>query len=106
MRPRSVLRIKYSPFDWFDVEGNFSYDNGKATFSQFRDKGYRATTSGFGAGQTQNPGAIFTGASGFNAYNTSVNVVARRTIVASIFGGACFVDRTPTAGAGAPAQGD
>jgi len=74
------LRLKYTPADWFDVEGNFSYDYGSATFAQFRDKGYRATTASFAAGQTSSPGAILTGASGFNAFNSSVNAVVRRTL--------------------------
>jgi TonB-linked SusC/RagA family outer membrane protein len=74
------LRLKYAPFEWLDVEGNFSYDYGKGTFNQFRDKGYRATTAGFAASPVQSPGAILTGAWGFNSFNTSLNVVARRTL--------------------------
>jgi TonB-linked SusC/RagA family outer membrane protein len=74
------LRVKYTPLGWLDVEGNFSYDHGKATFAQFRDKGYRATTAGFAAGQTQSPGAVFNGGFGSDAYNASVNVVARRSV--------------------------
>ena len=74
------LRLKYAPANWFDVEGNFSYDYGSADFSQFRDKGYRATTSQFAAQQTQSPGAIFAGNSGFNSFNASLNAVVRRDL--------------------------
>jgi TonB-linked SusC/RagA family outer membrane protein len=71
------LRLKYTPLEWLDVEGNFSYDGSSGTFAQFRDKGYRATTAQFAQQLTNSPGAIFTGASGFDAYNVGVNVVAR-----------------------------
>ena len=57
------LRLKYTPLEWLDVEGNFSYDGSSGTFSQFRDKGYRATSAAFAAQLTNSPGAIFTGAS-------------------------------------------
>src|SRR5256886_2488927 len=74
------LRVKFTPVDWLDVEGNFSYDGSSGTFAQFRDKGYRATTASFSQGTTSSPGAIFAGASGFDSYNASVNVVARRNL--------------------------
>ncbi len=82
------LRLKYTPLEWLDVEGNFSYDGSSGTFSQFRDKGYRATSAAFAAQLTNSPGAIFTGASGFDSYNASVNVVARRNL------GSDFLTRT------------
>ena len=78
------LRVKYTPLDWLDVEGNFSYDGSSGTFSQFRDKGYRATTASFSQGTTSSPGAIFAGSSGFDSYNASVNVVARRNFGAGL----------------------
>jgi len=71
------FRVKYTPLEWLDVEGNFSYDGSSGTFSQFRDKGYRATTAAFSAQLTNSPGAILSGASGFDSYNASLNVVAR-----------------------------
>lgn len=84
------LRLKYTPVDWFDVEGNFSYDYNSATFAQFRDKGYRATTSSFAQGTTSSPGAILTGASGFNAFNASLNAVVRRTLAPDLLSHANF----------------
>jgi hypothetical protein len=80
------LRLRYTPVDWLDIEGNFSYDYGRTTFNQFRDKGYRATTSGFASAATQSPGNIFTGSGGLNAYNAGLNVIARHTFGTDLLG--------------------
>ena len=67
--------VKFSPFSWLDLQGQFGYDrsNGNAGFIQ--DRGYRTTT----AAPTTNNGTISRQSFGNQSYNTSFNAVARQT---------------------------
>ncbi len=76
------LTIQYTPVDWLNVDGNFSYDFAKGTFEQFSDKGFRTTFSSPGT----NNGFVFSGALGGESYNTSVHVTLRRNLTSDLVG--------------------
>lgn len=67
--------VRYAPADWVDVEGSFGYDGRRVQYAQFQDKGYRATTAAFAAGQSI--GSVFRGAQSNEAYNASLGVTFR-----------------------------
>ena len=69
------LTLQYTPADWVNVTGNFSYDLHRVTFDQIQDKGYRTTGP---APAAINTGDIFRGASGDEALNTGVNALFKK----------------------------
>lgn len=69
--------VRYTPVQWFDLEGTFGYDGRTVKYAQITDKGYRATTSGFAA--TQSIGSVFRGALDDDAYNAAINATFRGT---------------------------
>ncbi len=66
------LTVQYQPLRWFNLDANFSYDFRRRSFVQFRNKGFRTTTSG-----TLNGGLVLRGQSTDEALNTSLNAVFR-----------------------------
>jgi TonB-linked SusC/RagA family outer membrane protein len=66
------LTVQFQPVTWFNLDANFSYDFRHRNFLQFRDKGFRTTTSG-----TLNGGFVDRGSSTDEALNTSLNAVLR-----------------------------
>ncbi len=67
--------LKYDPFDWMTVEGNFSFDRASADFSQLRDRGFRTTNFN----PAINLGTLAQGASDDQSLNSSVATTLRRT---------------------------
>ena len=67
--------VRYTPIDWFDVEGSFGYDSRTVKYAQITDKGYRATTSGFAA--TQSIGSVFRGALDGDAWSAALAATFR-----------------------------
>ncbi len=64
---------RYAPFDWLDLEANYSFDNTRAIGWQNTDKGFRTTTSA----PTTNGGNVFRFNNNSQSYNASVNATAR-----------------------------
>lgn len=67
--------VKFTPFSWLDLQGQFGYDRSNGAYSIVQDRGFRTTT----ATPTTNNGSIQRLSFGNQSYNTSVNATARRT---------------------------
>ena len=65
--------VKYSPFSWLDVQGQFGYDRSNAAFFQIEDRGFRTTLSN----PASNNGFISRASFVDQSYNTSFNATAR-----------------------------
>ena len=70
------LTATYSPANWFNLEGNFSYDLRRGAGVQFNDKGFR-TTAAIPTGLGGNLGSIQRGTANREAVNGSVNAAFR-----------------------------
>jgi TonB-linked SusC/RagA family outer membrane protein len=66
---------RYAALSWLDLEGNFSFDNGRSIGRQNTDKGYRTTT----AAPATNDGNVFRFNSNQQSFNGSLNATARWT---------------------------
>jgi TonB-linked SusC/RagA family outer membrane protein len=75
--------VTYSPLDWLEAIGNFSYDNSDGTYKQFTNRGFRTTGPN---SSTANNGSIFNGSISQRAMNSSVNVSARRALLDDLQG--------------------
>lgn len=71
------INLRYSPFDWLELDALGSYDGARNTYEQFRDKGFRSTAET--APGTLWQGLIFQGALKQEAYNMNVSAAARRS---------------------------
>ena len=67
--------LRYTPIDWFDVEGNVSYDRSTLVFKQFNNRGFRTTTP-----NPINNGRLSNGNDNARSYNTSLQTTVRRTL--------------------------
>jgi TonB-linked SusC/RagA family outer membrane protein len=68
--------VKYTPFTWMDLEGNFSYDISKNRTTLFDDKGYRTTT----ADPATTSGYLYTSNSTNTSYNTGLTATLRHDL--------------------------
>jgi len=71
------VTARYTPIDWFDVEGSFGYDGRTVKYAQIQDKGYRTTTSARAAQIPGSQGQVFRGASDDNAWSAALNATFR-----------------------------
>ncbi len=69
------LDVKFTPFSWLDVQGQFGYDRSNGSSVLLQDRGFRTTTTA----PTTNNGSISRQGFGNQSYNTSFNAVARQT---------------------------
>ena len=67
------LDVKFTPFSWLDVQGQFGYDRSNGSALTVQDRGFRTTTSA----PTTNNGTIARLSFGNQSYNTSFNATAR-----------------------------
>ena len=65
--------VKFTPFSWLDIQGQFGYDRSNGSFFALGDRGFRTTTSS----PATNNGFISRGSFVDQSYNTSFNAVAR-----------------------------
>lgn len=70
--------VKYDPFEWVTVEGNFSYDRGTSDDNLLNDLGFRSTT----ASPSVNNGFLAYGQSDQESLNSSGTVTLRRQLFA------------------------
>lgn len=68
--------LKYEPFDWATIEGNFSYDRGTSSNNLVNDLGFRSTTPN----PSTNNGSLGFGESDGESINTGVTATVRKTI--------------------------
>ena len=66
--------LKYDPFDWATVEGNFSYDRNAGDYSLLQDRGFRTTTLNAAAAN----GFLGQGSGDDQSLNSSVTATVRR----------------------------
>ncbi len=67
--------VKFTPFSWLDLQGQFGFDRGNGSAGLIQDRGFRTTT----AAPTTNNGTIARSGFSSQSYNTSFNAVARQT---------------------------
>jgi TonB-linked SusC/RagA family outer membrane protein len=67
--------LRYSPLDFLNFEGNFSYDRATGQFTQQRDRGYRTTS----ADAATSSGFLSQGSNDNTSLNTSISGTASRT---------------------------
>ena len=72
--------VRYTPLEWFDVEGNFSIDRLNANYSQFSNRGYRTTSND----PFTNNGLIFNGVENDQSMNTSLQATIRRELASEL----------------------
>ena len=65
--------VKFTPFSWLDVQGQFGYDRSNGAFGFLLDRGFRTTATD----PLTNNGQIARGSFVDQSYNTSFNAVAR-----------------------------
>jgi TonB-linked SusC/RagA family outer membrane protein len=68
------VTLRYTPVDWFDVEGQFAYDRGATTERQFANKGFRTARTN----TALNGGNILESNFNNEALNGSLMATARR----------------------------
>lgn len=66
--------LRYSPFDWLNVDGNFGYDRATGVYTRMRDRGWRTTSSN----PTAALGIIRDGSADNEQYNMAATVTATR----------------------------
>lgn len=71
------LTVRFTPLEWFDMEGQFSFDRSTLAFNQFRNRGFRTTNRNPG----QNNGLIFNGANTAQSYNGALQSTFRRQLM-------------------------
>src|SRR5690606_3723776 len=76
------VTVRFTPLEWFDAEGNFSFDRSNLAFSQFRNRGFRTTNNNPG----QNNGLIFNGANTAQSYNGALQTTIRQQLMPELFG--------------------
>jgi TonB-linked SusC/RagA family outer membrane protein len=67
--------LRYTPFDWLNLDGVFGYDRATGIYTQIRDRGWRTTTSN----PTTSGGFIGNGNVDNEQYNASFNASATHT---------------------------
>jgi hypothetical protein len=72
--------LRFQPFTWLDLEGNFAYDGQRLKYEQFQDKGFRTTSAGF----TGYLGSVFQGSDNADSYNTSINATLRHDLTTDL----------------------
>jgi TonB-linked SusC/RagA family outer membrane protein len=75
------LTLRFAPAHWVDLEGNFSYDLQTSQERDFRDKGYRTTSS-----STTNNGFIFEANNRTQGINGSLAATFRANLTRDIAG--------------------
>jgi TonB-linked SusC/RagA family outer membrane protein len=68
------VTVRYTPLEWFDVEGQFAYDRGTNTERQFANKGFRTARTN----TTLNGGNIIESNLNNEALNGSLQATVRR----------------------------
>jgi TonB-linked SusC/RagA family outer membrane protein len=68
--------LRWSPFAWIDVEGNFSFDRADYQYNQYYPKGFHTQ----GVSWTSYNGFLEYNPSGNEAYNASLNVTLRKDL--------------------------
>lgn len=67
--------LRFTPVEWFNLEGNFGYDRSTTQYSQMRDRGWRTVSSN----PTAAVGFIGNGSIDNSQFTTSVSASANRT---------------------------
>ena len=72
--------LRYTPLDWFALDGNFGYDRQTGQFVQLRDRGWRVTS----AAPSTSSGFISEGSGDNELWNTSFNASAQHTFFTNL----------------------
>jgi TonB-linked SusC/RagA family outer membrane protein len=73
-------QIRYAPLEWVNLEGDFGYDRSTNIYTQFRDKGWRTTSSN----PTAASGFIANGNFDNEAFTSSLSATANRTFFSDL----------------------
>jgi TonB-linked SusC/RagA family outer membrane protein len=76
------MTVRFVPANWFDLEGNASYDYASNVERSFQDKGYRATTASRASGTSI--GYVNDAQSESKAFNASVNATLRHDFMTDL----------------------
>lgn len=74
--------VRYTPFTWLDVIGNFAVDRLNWNFEQFTNRGFRTTNSS----NTAFIGSIFNGVQNNQSLNGGLQATARRQLASELLG--------------------
>ena len=69
------LSGRYTPLDWLNIDASFGYDRSLSTAAQFRDRGWRVTSSN----PTTSSGFVAEGSFDSEQYTTSIAAAANHT---------------------------
>jgi TonB-linked SusC/RagA family outer membrane protein len=72
--------VKYTPFDWLNLEGNFGYDRSTGVYTQQRDRGWRVVSSN----PTTSAGFIGNGSVDNEQYTTGLSASATHTFFSDL----------------------